>query len=118
MTVSAAGGAVSLCSLPVEVSRRARLRSGLIGVNWEVLHGRPFAPGGVVGVGSGRSQLPSRRSSGQCRAGSLRTASQEMTEILGACSCHNITGVAHVNINDSQLKFNFVLTNGPDEFRR
>ena len=43
-----------------------------------------------------------------------------MTEILGACSCHNITGVAHVNvnINDTQLKFSFFLTNGPDEFRR
>ena len=69
-------------------------------------------------MGGNRSQLPSRRSTGQCRAGSLRTASQELTEILGACSCHNTTGAAHVNINDSQLKFNFALTNGPDEFRR
>ena len=47
----ACGVAASLGSLPVEVSRRARLRPGSIGVNREVLHRRPLSPGGVVGVG-------------------------------------------------------------------
>ena len=91
----ACGVAASLGSLPVEVSRRARPAAR---VNWGE-PGSPAQAGLFHQAGSSvwavrRSRHPSRRCSGRCRAGSLRIASQDMTEILGVCPCHNITGVA------------------------